>query len=397
MSKQPSLNSSHLLICSLAFVVIVPQIGLGMITPLLPSIANHFETSVSNAQGTMVAYMIGYAISVLLSGYFSDLYGPRQVQIYGLSIGTIAAAAASLSPDVNVFYICRFLQALGACVSTVTTRLIVSSSLPPEDRMPALTTLTSALAITPCIAPLAGASLMPTLGWRGIMLSIAGVSSAALIFFLLSTRKLTQTHQKTERTESIFKIYEKAIINRAFLFHASAISLVWMSYFSFVSCSAEPLQMDLGLSPVHYGLVLSIASIGYVLGSQTARKLSRRKSTAELIRYACTIGFFSAAMLTLYNLKSDSSLATMAVLFFPLIFATGMSIPASQAGMLESTARDKGVISGLFFFLQMIAGAFYAGLGNFLSPMSPDSLVIFSSIPFMILPAALHFTKPRET
>ncbi|MDO4682190.1 MAG: MFS transporter [Lautropia sp.] len=384
------MNSPPLLICSLAFVVVVPQIGLGMTTPLLPDIATDLETSVSAAQGTLVAYMLGYALSVLGSGYLSDRYGPRRVQMSGLCIGTAAAALSAVSPDMGVFYACRFLQALGVCVSTVTTRLIISTALPSDLRMPALTTLTSALAITPCIAPLMGAMLMPSLGWRGILLLIAAISLLSLSLFFHATRALPPTNQAGDGTVRLFSIYGSAFRNRAFLYHASAISLVWMSYFSFISCSAEPMQLGLGLTPVQYGLTLGCASIGYVAGSQIARRLARRMPPEQIIRRAALLGFMAGLLLLLYGLTPFTSIIPFFLLLMPLLFATGMTIPATQAGMLQNTPHHTGVISGLFFFLQMLGGAFYAGAGNLLSPMSPAELFVFASLPFMILPLALR-------
>lgn len=383
------LLDSNLLICSLAFIVIIPQTGLGMSVPILPAIADEFGVAVSSTQGTLVAYMVGYAFSVLCSGYLSDRYGPRRVQLLGLSLGTLATAISALSPDIHVFYACRFFQALGVCVSTVTSRLIISTTLSPEARMPALTTLTSALAITPCLAPLAGGLLLSSLGWRGVLATTAVISSLSLILFFWITRSLPQQKNSEIKAGQLLGIYVHALRRRSFLFYAASISLVWMSYFSFVSCSAGPLQLELGLTPIQYGLILSIAAIGYVCGSQSARKLARRLTPSQIIRSAATIGFISGSLLILYTLTAPPSILVLLPLLLPLLFATGMTIPASQAGILQSTSAHTGIVSGLFFFIQMMAGAFYAGIGNSWASMTTPALFAFSGLPFLGLPVII--------
>jgi len=74
---------------------------------------------------------------------------------------------------------------------------------------------------------------------------------------------------------AIGAIYVRNLQTPRFVFYAVAISFVWMAYFAFVSCSSGPLQLHLGLSALHYGAVLGFAALGYVAGSQTARRLAR--------------------------------------------------------------------------------------------------------------------------
>jgi len=83
---------------------------------------------------------------------------------------------------VATFYLARFVQALGGCVGTVTTRLMVSQHYGLHDRMKILTTPASAIAITPCLAPLAGGALLSHVAWRGVFIVTALISFGALAF-----------------------------------------------------------------------------------------------------------------------------------------------------------------------------------------------------------------------
>jgi len=385
---------THLLALALVAAVIVPQIGVGIGVPALPDIALVFDVSISSAQGTLIIYMAGYAVSMLMAGLLSDRFGARQVQWWGLGLAGAAALLAAVADHVVMFYLARFVQALGGCVGTVTTRLIVSQQYAAHDRMKILTTLASAIAITPCLAPLAGGALLPWVGWRGVFVVTALVSFAALVFFLLATRRMAP-HQTPYQTRAvplstIGEIYLRNLRTPRFVFYAVGISFVWMAYFAFVSCSSGPLQIHLGLSALHYGGVLGLAALGYVAGSQTARRLARTRDIDGIIGVASRVGLAGGVLLTGATVMWPDALLATLVPVAAILFATGMIIPATQAGLLKYATQDAGVSSGLFFFLQMVAGAFWAALGNLWQDMTPFGLAVLVAMPVVVLPWLLR-------
>jgi len=385
----------HLLAFALAFAVIVPQIGVGISVPALPEIARVFDVSISMAQGSLIIYMAGYAVSMLIAGLLSDRFGPRQVQLWGLGLAGAAALLAAGTEHIATFYLARFVQALGGCVGTVTTRLIVSQNYASHERMKILTTLASVIAITPCLAPLAGGALLPYVGWRGVFVVTALISFCALVFFLLATRR-TATHQKqVVPVSTIGAIYLRNLHAPRFVFYAVGISFVWMAYFAFVSCSSGPLQIHLGLSELHYGAVLGLAALGYVAGSQTARRLARERDIDAIIGVGLWVGLVGGVLLVGATAMWPDTLLAILLPVAAVLFATGMVIPATQAGLLKYTTQDAGVSSGLFFFLQMVAGAFWAGLGNLWQDMTPFVLAILVAVPAVTLPVLLRMLDKR--
>ncbi len=67
----------------LVTVVIVPQLGMSMIAPGLGAVAADFRVSTAAMQYAMVAFMAGYAISMLLAGVLSDRFDPVTVEAPG--------------------------------------------------------------------------------------------------------------------------------------------------------------------------------------------------------------------------------------------------------------------------------------------------------------------------
>lgn len=395
-----SISRSHppsrlLLTLALVSAVVVPQLGVSMSVPSLPSIAHEIGVSISTAQGTLIIYMAGYALSMLAAGLLSDRFGPRQIQLWGLAVASGGAVLAAISHDITTFYVARFIQALGGCVGTVTARLIVSKEYETHDRMKILTTLASAIAITPCLAPLAGGALLPYVGWRGVFVTIAAISLGTLVFFMVASRTIAPHVKHVVSLSNVGTIYLRNLHMPRFALYATAISFVWMSYFTFVSVSSGPLQIHMGLSAFHYGVVLGLAAVGYVAGSITARKLSRSRDIDMIIRSASIVGLFGGVLLVAAAILFPDYLISILFPVTIILFSTGMIIPATQAGLLRYVTKDAGVSSGLFFFLQMIAGAAYAGLGNIWHDMTPRVLAILVAVPAILLPFAFHALTSR--
>ena len=263
--------------------VTMPQLGLGLSTPATFALAEDLNVSVPMVQETLVIYMVGYAISMVFSGLLSDRLSPRTVQIWGLRLSSVAALICTLAPNLLIFSIARLLQALGGCVSTVTTGLIVKEEYPERDRINILTTLTSAIAITPVMAPLLGGTLVPHIGWRGIFVVIATASVLVLIFFASATRGITPPPTKRPRLKQVLTIYRR----------------------------------------------------NYVIGSIAARFLSACMDIDVILMFASATGCLGGTMLIAATTLAPEFVYFVTVPMVIILFAVGMVIPASQAGLLR--------------------------------------------------------------
>lgn len=256
-------------------------------------------------------------------------------------------AATLTKGDITTLHAICFLQAPGGCVGTVMTRLIISNEYAADDRMNILTTLTSAITITPCLAPLVGGALLPYLGWRGLFGAIALIYFGVLIFFMRATRCMAPHPKHSVPLFQIGTIYIRNLKMPRFIFYAVSISFVYMSYFTFISLSSGPLQIYLGLSPFHYGAILGLAAIAAVSGSMTARRLSKSKNINFIIWRASLIALVGAFVLVAMTAGFPDHILSLLMPVSALLFATGMTIPSAQAGLLRYAGQDAGVWSFL--------------------------------------------------
>ncbi|RJQ72211.1 MFS transporter [Pseudonocardiaceae bacterium YIM PH 21723] len=365
----------------LVTVVIVPQLGMSMIAPGLGTMARDLGVSTAAMQYAMVAFMAGYAVSMLLAGVLSDRFDPVTVELWGLGLFVLGSLACALAPNLSVLVVARFVQALGGCMGTVVTRLVVRRSLAPDRHMGVLATLATAIAITPCLAPLLGAAVLDSLGWRATFAVVAIIGAFAAVLFRLACEPANEGSPVS--VDQVLGAYRESLGNRAFLHYAAAIGLAWLSYFIFISCAPSPLQDGLGVDSVHYGLITAGAAAGYVTGTSLARRLATRIGLDRCLRLAGLLGVSGGVLVVVSTLLWPAQPWALAGPVIVVLMGVGAAIPVCQAGLLKIDMSNPGVSSGLFFFLQMISGAVYAGVVNLHPPSGLPGVAVLMLLPMI--------------
>jgi MFS transporter, DHA1 family, multidrug resistance protein len=140
---------------------------------------------------TVSLYIFGLAVGQLVYGPLSDRLGRRPVLMAGLALYTIAGFAAAFAPGVNALIAARLFQAFGGCAGLVLARAIVRDAAAPRETARRLALMNLMVTVGPGVAPLIGAGLAATTGWRTIffVLSALGVANIIFAFRLLPETK----------------------------------------------------------------------------------------------------------------------------------------------------------------------------------------------------------------
>ncbi|QXH58370.1 MFS transporter [Pseudomonas maumuensis] len=370
---------------ALLSAAMVPQVGLGVMVPASARLAQDLHVGVASVQNTLVVYMVGYAVSVIMAGLLSDRFGPRAVQLGGLVLAMVGALLAASAEGFTLFILGRLLQSLGGCVSTVTTRLVVREVYPEAQRLPILSILASAIAVTPCVVPLLAGAVLPELGWRGVLLCAGAFNLLVLLVFVALTRPMSSGGQPIGSLGDIWRVYRRNMGNPDYRRNAACISLVWMSYFALLSSSSHAFQQVLGFSELEYGALIGACACGYVAGSTTARRLSQTHDLDALLALAAMIGLGGCIGLSLGLLLVGPGMLVFLLPMIALLVCTGMVIPITQAGLLRCVSQDVGLSSGQFFFLQMMAGALYSLFLSCIPPLDLNHLAIAVAAPVVLM------------
>lgn len=389
MTHRPSLAPGYWTLL-LLLLVCLPRVSIDAYLPALPAVADALHASDAQLQLSLTLYMFGYALSMLFSGPLCDRFGRRPVLLWSTGLYLLATLGCALASSVEMLMAARLLQAVGGC-GTVVGRVMIRDrfDLPRQTRL--LSLLSTAMALSPMLAPLAGSMITAWFGWRGIFAVLALTAGALLLMGL----RLPETRPAPTGApaQPVWRAYGRLLRNRYFMRYALAISLLFCTYFPFVLESSSLLQRGLGLSGVQYALAFAMSVSGYLLGTLLFRQVAPRVTHDRVIGWAMGVNLCGATLLALATALWPGTLWAILLPMVLILFSVGLAIPACQLAVLQPFAAIAGTASGLFFFLQMACTAMWGLLTGWLSDGSTLALVsmtLLASLGFVVLPWLLR-------
>jgi EmrB/QacA subfamily drug resistance transporter len=133
-----------------------------------PAIIENLHAEVNAVVWVTSAYLLAYAVPVLITGRLGDRYGPKNLYLTGLTVFTLASLACGLTNSVEGLIIARVVQGLGASMITPQTMAIITRIFPAERRGQATALWGATAGVAILVGPLLGGILVDTLGWEWI-------------------------------------------------------------------------------------------------------------------------------------------------------------------------------------------------------------------------------------
>ncbi|MFJ8964834.1 MFS transporter [Lentzea sp. NPDC102401] len=150
----------------------------------LQSMITDLNASLNDVIWVVSAYLLAFAVPLLLTGRLGDRYGPKRLYGIGLTLFLLASLACGLATSADALIAARVFQGLGAAAMTPQTMAFITHLFPPARRGAALGMWGSVAGLATVSGPLLGGVLVTHLGWEWIFfvnLPI-GVVALALLF-----------------------------------------------------------------------------------------------------------------------------------------------------------------------------------------------------------------------
>lgn len=99
-----------------------------------PAIMTGPHTDINSVVWVTSAYLLAYAVPLLITGRLGDRFGPKNLYLAGLVVFTLASVWSGFAGDITMLILARAVQGLGASLLTPQTMAVITRIFPPDRR-----------------------------------------------------------------------------------------------------------------------------------------------------------------------------------------------------------------------------------------------------------------------
>lgn len=180
-------------LCLGFFMILVDSTIVSVATP---AIIKDFDAEVNSVVWVTSAYLLAYAVPVLITGRLGDRYGPKRLYLAGLTVFTLASLWCGLTSTIDGLILARVVQGLGASMMTPQTMAIITRIFPAVRRGKAMALWGATAGVATLVGPILGGVLVDGLGWEWIFFINLPVG---IVGFVLAWRLVPTLATNTHR------------------------------------------------------------------------------------------------------------------------------------------------------------------------------------------------------
>jgi MFS family permease len=242
---------------AVAFACVVAFMGIGLVDPILPALAQSFDAGPSQVELLFTSYFAITAVAMLITGFVSSRIGAKKTLLVGLALVVAFAAASGASSSIGEIVGFRAVWGLGNAlfIATALSAIVGAAS---GGLASAIVLYEAALGLGIASGPLLGGEL-GSVSWRGPFFGTSALMAVGLIAVLVL---LEQTPKPAERPSLGAPL--AALRHRGLLGLGLTALFYNFGFFTLLAYTPFPLGLDahgLGYVFFGWGLLLAISSV----------------------------------------------------------------------------------------------------------------------------------------
>jgi MFS family permease len=331
MNRQTTISGGTISILIARIIYAINWFNIGS---LFPFISKEFNQDVSYLGQLSGFFLLGIGLFQIPGGLFATKYGSRRSAILGIILSSIAVIISSLTTQIAVFVVLRFIVGLGMAFFFSAGVTLITTYLGKRSEGTGIGLLNSFQAIGGVIGIFGWILVAEALGWRLslIMSGILGVAIGLLMIFLLPA----ETQVRTTISISLLRklLFSRNLISLGVILTAT--QLAWgltISFFVFY------LINRMKISPEFAGIISSIPLIVYVFASPITGKIFDKSVNSKWLLLIFSIMLSISLMVNSLNNLTSAILSAILVGFFA---TGGFTIVYAITRKIERTTLTQG-------------------------------------------------------
>jgi len=356
------------------FACIIAFMGLGLVDPILPAIAESLDASESEVTLLFTSYNAIMALAMLITGAVSSRIGIKWTLLSGVVFIALFAGWCGFSNGIWTLVGLRAGWGLGNSLF-VATALAAIVTLSKSGPAKAIILYEAAIGLGISVGPLLGGWL-GGISWRGPFLGVAVLMLIAFLAILLlmpTSAGGTAVKSKTSLLDPF-----RALRYRSLLVFGIAAALYNFGFFSLLAYAPFVMDLDehgLGVVFLGWGILLAITSVFM------APKLQKRFGT---IKSMCAMLLMFALVLLAMGIWTSTQWVVIAAVVVAGALL-GNNNTLITTAVMNAAPVERSTASAAYSFLRFIGGAIAPYTAGKLAEMFNPGVPFFTGAGFVLV------------
>jgi len=342
-SRTPSVWKQPAQVWAVAFACVVAFMGIGLVDPILPAIAESLEATPVETELLFTSYLLVTGLAMLVTSWISSRIGAKATLLVGLGLIVVFAFLCAISGSVDAVIGFRAGWGLGNAlfISTALATIVGAAS---GGSSAAIVLYEAALGLGIAVGPLLG-GILGEQSWRGPFFGVVALMAIAFIAVLVLLRGPGE-----KRTPVKFSAPFTALRRPALAILAVAALFYNIGFFVLLAFSPFPLgfgAMGIGLTFFGWGVALAVTSVW------VAPVLMRRMPRTHVI---LTVLPLLAVDLVVAGLVVAEPAALVVCIIVGGLLLGVMNTVLTEA-VMEATDLPRSVASSAYSAVRFLGGA----------------------------------------
>ncbi|WP_347878229.1 MFS transporter [Frigoribacterium faeni] len=361
MLKQPTA------VWAIAFACVVAFMGIGLVDPILPAIAESLKATPTQTELLFTSYLAVTGVAMFFTSWVSSRLGAKKTLMIGLALIVVFALLAATSGDVWEIIGFRAGWGLGNALF-ISTALATIVGAAAGGTASAIILYEAALGLGIAIGPLIG-GLLGSVSWRGPFFGVTALMAIAFIAIAVFLKGSALEKPAPTRLSAPFRALAVPALGTL----AATAFFYNIGFFVLLAYTPYPLgfgAMGIGLTFFGWGVGLAITSVW------VAPLLTARMKRTTVLRIALPL-------LALDLLAAALVVGTPAALVACVVvggLVLGVLNTVLTESVMEATDLPRSVASSAYSAVRFIGGAIAPPVATLLADtIAPSAAYVFAA------------------
>ncbi|HJQ02069.1 MAG TPA: MFS transporter [Jatrophihabitans sp.] len=350
---------------AVAFACVVSFMGIGLVDPILKSLAGQLHASPSQVELLFTSYLVVTAVAMLVTGWVSSRIGAKRTLIAGLLLIVVFAALAGSSGSIGGIVGFRAGWGLGNALFIATSLAVIVSSA-SGGFAGAIILYETALGVGIATGPLVG-GILGNISWRGPFYGVSVLMGIALVATVVPLPRTPAPTHRQQLREPLAALKHRSLATTS----VTGLLYNW-GFFTLLGYSPFLMGID---SPIRLGLVFCgwgvLVAIFAVFG---APWLQARFGTPRTLYVNFALMAVDLAMIGIFP-HSPSTVIVAVIVSGAFI---GINNTLVTTAVMSIAPVERPVASATYGFVRFIGG----GLAPFAAGKLAEHLN--DNVPFLL-------------